>query len=140
MELLLNLIWLALALPAFWMWRRMPVHARNAHWFGCCRPFLLLACALVLLFPVISATDDLHAMRPEVEESNPFNRQLKNSAAARSGACAHASGIIVFHATGFAENRNDEPCGVVSVASSITPESSFFREQVSRGPPGIDLS
>ncbi|MGD0790332.1 MAG: hypothetical protein ABR920_01060 [Terriglobales bacterium] len=28
-----------------------------------------LGCALVLLFPVISATDDLHAMRPEMEES-----------------------------------------------------------------------
>jgi hypothetical protein len=140
MELLLNLIWLALALPGLWMWRKMPARVRNPHWFGRCRPFLLLACVLVLLFPVISATDDLHAMRPEIEESNPFNRQLKNSAGARSCACAHASGIVLFHSIGFAENGYDEPCGVVSVASSIAPESSFCSEQVSRGPPSINLS
>jgi hypothetical protein len=140
MELLLNLIWLAMALPGLWMWRKMPARARNPHWFGRCRPLLLLGCALVLLFPVISATDDLHAMRPEIEESNPFNRQLKNSAGARSGVCAHASCIVLFHSIGFAENRNDEPCGVVSIASSTAPELSFFREQVSRGPPSIVLS
>lgn len=33
-----------------------------------------LGCALVLLFPVISASDDLHAMRAEMEESSPGKR------------------------------------------------------------------
>ncbi len=34
----------------------------------------VLGCALVLLFPVISASDDLHAMRAEMEESTPGKR------------------------------------------------------------------
>ncbi len=64
MELLLNLAWVLLALPGYWLWRRA-VDSRHASSRQC---LLALGCALVLLFPVISATDDLHAMRAEMEE------------------------------------------------------------------------
>jgi hypothetical protein len=66
MELLLNLAWLLLALPAYWLW-----HARNhgrARRFSPFQFLLTLGCMLVVLFPVISATDDLCAMRAEFEE------------------------------------------------------------------------
>jgi len=66
MELLLNLCWLSLLLPAFLLWRQRTCST------GSDRPavfFCALGCAMILLFPVISATDDLHAMRPEMEES-----------------------------------------------------------------------
>lgn len=71
MELLLNLTWLLLGVPACWLWRRTDRRA------GSLQCLLTLACALVLLFPVVSATDDLHAMRPEMEESSPTKRALK---------------------------------------------------------------
>ena len=69
MELLLNLLWLFLAMPAFWLWHysRTAPEKRRSSPIHC---LLALGCLLVVLFPVISATDDLHAMRAEMEEPN----------------------------------------------------------------------
>ena len=67
MELLLNLLWLLLAVPAFWLWRLAKNSPGTSK--GCSYCWLTLACILILLFPVVSATDDLQAMRPEMEES-----------------------------------------------------------------------
>jgi hypothetical protein len=68
MELLLNLIWLLLVVPALWVWRRRTCEpggqVRRSQ--SC---LLILGCILLLLFPVVSATDDLQAMRPEIEEA-----------------------------------------------------------------------
>lgn len=73
MELLLNLTWLLLVLPGYWLWRR-GVQSRLATSQQC---LLALGCVFVLLFPVISATDDLHAMRAEMEESSPGKRAVR---------------------------------------------------------------
>lgn len=79
MELLLNLAWLLLALPAFWLWRRsFRTRARGS--CSSLQCLLALGCLLVLLFPVISATDDLHAMRAEMEESSPGKRSARQAA------------------------------------------------------------
>jgi hypothetical protein len=40
----------------------------------------VLGCIVVLLFPVISASDDLHAMRAEMEESSPGKRGVCQAA------------------------------------------------------------
>ena len=74
MELLLNLCWLSLLLPAYLLWQRWTSSTGPGSPAGspavCPLVFLCaLGCALVLLFPVISATDDLHPMRAEMEES-----------------------------------------------------------------------
>ncbi|MGA9978772.1 MAG: hypothetical protein WBQ08_09065 [Candidatus Sulfotelmatobacter sp.] len=83
MELLLNLAWLLLALPAYWLWRRS--FATRAQGRLSSRQCLLaLACLLVLLFPVISATDDLHAMRAEMEESSPGKRSARQTTGEKS--------------------------------------------------------
>jgi hypothetical protein len=71
MELLLNLAWILLALPGYWLWRQRTARASSR------QCLLSLGCALVLLFPVISATDDLHAMRAEMEESSPGKRTVR---------------------------------------------------------------
>jgi len=68
MELFLNLCWLLLAVPAIWVWHEAR-SAQPGRRFQSRRSLLLLACLVVLLFPVISASDDLQAMRPEIEES-----------------------------------------------------------------------
>jgi hypothetical protein len=71
MEVLLNSIWLLVALGAFRFW-----HAEQAGAATCRRQHnnryrvAALACALVLLFPVISVTDDLHAEQAPMEDSS----------------------------------------------------------------------
>ena len=78
MELLLNLAWLLLALPACWLWRhsRRDRARRN---FSAVQCLLVLGCVLVMLFPVISATDDLCAMRAEIEESPAGKRGIRQA-------------------------------------------------------------
>jgi hypothetical protein len=67
MELLLNLAWLLLVIPAFCLWRA----STRGHEARQSRLVLLvLACTLAILFPVVSASDDIQAMRPEIEESS----------------------------------------------------------------------
>ncbi len=79
MELVLNLAWLLLALPAYWLWRR------SVRRFGPLQCLLALGCALVLLFPVISASDDLHVMRAEMEDS-VSKRTVRQSGSDRNSA------------------------------------------------------
>jgi hypothetical protein len=78
MELLLNLAWLLLAIPAYWLWRNS-TPANRTHRFSSLQCLLALGCVLVLLFPVISATDDLHAMRAEMEESPVSKRSMRQA-------------------------------------------------------------
>lgn len=74
MELLLNLAWLLLALPAYWLWRR------GTRRFSSLQCLASLGCLLVLLFPVISASDDLHAMQTEMEDSSISKRTVCQAA------------------------------------------------------------
>jgi hypothetical protein len=71
MEVLLNSIWLVVAISAFLFWwtgeEQGAVRHRDHNTRYC---FLALACALVLLFPVISLTDDLHAEQAAMEDSS----------------------------------------------------------------------
>jgi hypothetical protein len=83
MELLLNLAWVLLALPAYWLWRR-DVELRTARRVSSLQCLLALGCVLVLLFPVISASDDLHAMRAEMEDSSISKRAVRQAATDKS--------------------------------------------------------
>lgn len=85
MELLLNLAWMLLALPALWLWRQ-DTGARAARRVTSLQCLLALGCALVLLFPVISASDDLHAMRAEIEESATSKRTMRHVAGDKTSA------------------------------------------------------
>lgn len=79
MELLLNLIWVLLAVPAFWLWRREAVPTRRNRYLSPARCVLVLGFVLLMLFPVISATDDLRAMQPESEESSSGRRAIRSA-------------------------------------------------------------
>ncbi|SPF40623.1 hypothetical protein SBA1_310033 [Candidatus Sulfotelmatobacter kueseliae] len=83
MELLLNLAWLLLAVPAYWLWR----NSRSAgaeYKFSSLQCLLALGCLLVMLFPVISASDDLIAMRTEMEESPLSKRSIRQAGGDKS--------------------------------------------------------
>jgi HAMP domain-containing protein len=73
-ELFLNILWLLLLGPGIGLW------LRRRRTTSSLRFFVALACLLFLLFPVISASDDLHAMRSEMEESSPGKRVLEQIA------------------------------------------------------------
>ncbi|MFZ0542893.1 MAG: hypothetical protein WBQ87_17640 [Candidatus Sulfotelmatobacter sp.] len=105
MELLLNLAWLLLALPAYWLWRR-DADLRAARWVTSLQCLLALGCALVLLFPVISASDDLHAMRAEMEDSSISKRAVRQAGSDRNSAWA---------------NRLQGPSAVVASAVRLAP-------------------
>jgi hypothetical protein len=83
MELLLNLVWLLLLLPSYWLWRH-GAGARLARKVTALQCLLALGCVVVLLFPVISATDDLHAMRAELEESATSKRTVRQAASEKN--------------------------------------------------------
>lgn len=138
MELLLNLVWLMLALPAYWIWRREARSACEGNAGKSVRSVLVLTCILMLLFPVISATDDLHFIRPEMEESTSSKRTLKQAAddKAPSSLKVAASPLAVS-----AEITVLEPtvcaCGLVFI-SAITPPLSISHESLPlRGPPAF---
>jgi len=70
MELLLNLVWLALALLAFTAFVRGR-KASAGHPRASYRTALLaLASVVVLLFPVVSASDDLHPTQAVLEDAS----------------------------------------------------------------------
>lgn len=91
MELLLNLAWLLLALPAYWLWRECQAPHSRRH-FSSRQCLLALGCALVVLFPVVSATDDLHALCAAVEESPISKRSVRQASSEKAAPaqCHHA--------------------------------------------------
>jgi len=78
MEYFLNSCWLLLFVVAFRIWRRQTQCVRKRS-CGELQRLVSLVCIVFLLFPVISASDDLHAMRPEMEESSSSKRTLKKA-------------------------------------------------------------
>jgi hypothetical protein len=73
MELLLNTFWLVIAAAALGIWIRQ--WRRGAKRRDLPLPLFALGCVLVLLLPVISATDDLHAT-PLAVEASGFSRKI----------------------------------------------------------------
>jgi len=72
-ELFLNLAWLLLLLPAVLLWRRRHYSVSGT------TALLTLACLLLILFPVISASDDLSLMRAEMEDASGAERTAVSS-------------------------------------------------------------
>src|SRR5579864_6808276 len=85
MELSLNLAWLLLALPALWLWRASATTSFRRK-FGALQCLLALACTLAVLFPVISASDDLLVMRSEAEEAPVGKRMTRPASHEKSSA------------------------------------------------------
>jgi hypothetical protein len=76
MELLLNLAWVALVLAAFsaLLRSRSATSQRPQLPYG--KALFALTCVLVLLFPVVSASDDLHPAQAVLEEATKRIQQF----------------------------------------------------------------
>jgi hypothetical protein len=138
MELVLNLFWLTLAVPAVWMWRQESACAEDCQGFDRIRPFLLLGCVLMLLFPVVSATDDLHAMRQEMEES-PSKRMVKQAGGDKSFAGLSSPGALAALILPVSLGPSCEVCGQVLLVSAVLPQPTHSKERASRAPPFSSL-
>ena len=66
MEIGFNLLFLAIAVSVFCAWLRCRV--TDSRRLGFIQGLLVLSCILVLLFPLISITDDLHSSSDVAEE------------------------------------------------------------------------
>ena len=78
MELLLNLAWLLVATGAIVLWLYQKRDGVFTGRMGLLLPSVALACALAVLFPAISATDDLHAAQLAVEASDVARKALRS--------------------------------------------------------------
>jgi hypothetical protein len=70
MELLLNLIWLAVATAALLVFMRRRIVSTSVSQVPVGSAFLALACMLFVLFPVVSASDDLHPTQAVLEDAS----------------------------------------------------------------------
>jgi len=140
MELLLNLLWLTLALPALWVWRRVPEEACGSRAPQRLKACLILICLLMLLFPVVSATDDLHAMQQEMEESSPSKRTVRQSAGnSFANAWPTADGFFVQPVSQTNICGSGEVCGIVLLGAVPVPEEARTCPRGPRAPPHSSL-
>ena len=139
MELLLNLAWLLLVLPAYGIWRQGAV-AKRQNRFNSLQSLLALGCLLVLLFPIISATDDLHAMRAEMEEPGTSKRSVRQASPDKFSVKVsrmHHSPAILQNAIPFALSCDSWRESVIT-SSSPLPAPSLLR--AGRAPPIFSLA
>jgi hypothetical protein len=138
MELLLNLCWLLLALPAYLVWRR-DTRAPGSVGKVYSRSALLLGCVLMLLFPVISATDDLSAVRAETEESSAA--KIFRSANDKSApGTSHCGSTPAQSQSLFALDPGEYRSGLVNVSSTSSITLVVTATAPSRAPPVLAFS
>jgi hypothetical protein len=135
MELLLNLVWLTFALLALGLrW-----HARTERHCNRLTPLVVLSCVLILLFPVISVTDDLHPIRPEMEESS-VSKKIKAARHASSNHSAVFDSLPTQSACSFLFSRNNRIYGQVLADLALLPETAQLCKDACRAPPTSALS
>jgi hypothetical protein len=135
MELLLNLLWLTLAIPAIWVWLRQSLPGKRSHLVGGISAIILLGCVLLLLFPVVSASDDLHAMGTEIEESCPSKRIVKQASTQHPRVPITGDGALLVEAVHSTVNPQTEVQGRVFGLSVGTPLHAELCSFGGRAPP-----
>jgi len=122
-----------LVVPAFLVWRRVRESPRHR----CAQSMLVLACILALLFPVISATDDLHPIRAEMEESSPSKRIVKQSPGAGPAAWTHVGKTPARPVSGVMFGKGNEAADSVSESLAILPQRVVTGTVWCRPPPSV---
>ena len=135
MELLLNIAWLALAaLAALFSWRVSTTDRRLGH---LCRSHfvVLVGCLLTILFPVVSASDDLISMRTEMEEFLSSSSSVKQRAGSDSPTWASDVSTAAEPVRGIPVRPEKEPIGLVSEFPSTSDPQTLLQSIGCRAPP-----
>lgn len=133
MELTLNLFWLLLTVPALMLWRREGLGCRHSH--RSCILLLSLGCLLILLFPVISASDDLRAMRMEAEDPVRGDTLRGLSAAGSSHSPGHESPVFALPPAQVFISLGTPRWGATVPAATPNAGSQFVATRAGRAPP-----
>jgi hypothetical protein len=113
--------------PGAYLWLRQRRSAKPIFQFS-----IALACLLFLLFPVISATDDLHALRQEMEESSTKRTQKQVS---KRSAAHDFSAPPVQLASAVSFPPSNLVCGCVLAFSASVAASGHTDNSAARAPP-----
>ena len=124
MELALNLLWLAVSALLLAAWLRAPSRRRLG---GLTQGFMLLGCVILLLFPPISISDDLHATLDAVEEVSVSARKAHPVSFAQHDAGYAYPARDAFIRLSFVET-------VIALGPSL-PRCAVVTSAVSRAPP-----
>ena len=123
MELALNLLWLVISACALAYWLRLRSEQENAP--GMLRSLVVLGCAVLLLFPSISVTDDLHFSSDAVEASTFSVRKAHaTSQVHHFTIAASALTLIVFF---FSSERLSADEGATPRTVGLRPDTRLVR-------------
>jgi len=120
MELFLNLVWLTLSVAVLASWAMRLRKRCGVIRISAAKSFLVLACIMVFLFPVISMTDDVQFMVMCIE-SNGSALEISNSmkfdhAVAALPSASSIDLVRVYHAQWSRQNTDDGQAWVLPVA------------------------
>ena len=138
MELILNLLWLLTALGAFAWWKPQLARAgrKARRGYQALSPFLALACALAVLFPAISVTDDLHPQLAVIEDSSASRRSVASVGGSHGhsnhGPLASPPALIP---APFQPLGGRTVCESLNVPDSFHPAKTLARAACERAPP-----
>ena len=137
MEIALNLFWVMIVVAAYALWLRRPLYrglpARRRQERAAA--LLVLACVLVLVFPIISATDDVRSAREFLEEptsDQPLLKSLELQKRAPLGVSPAPVAALAQSALAFGALR---PLGLVSVVDPSAHDFQPLRPAPGRAPP-----
>jgi hypothetical protein len=137
MELLLNLMWLLLMVPAYLLWRDSRRHPQ-AHRSSLV--LLVLACTLAILFPVVSASDDIQAMRPEMEEAASRDAITSSHQTRLQHSVQHSTGGVALLASLLARHAEAHALSTVAPLLCHVPACISLESLSARAPPVAPFS
>lgn len=136
MELLLNLVWLGIAIASYVIlgWR-LARRGRKATSPRRVQSIMALSCVLAILFPVISLTDDLHEMQATLEEASSARLVIKQCGATHLLTAKRALHSIHLAAPSFATAMHWTVLGGVTIQKVSRPSPGVQVSKLSRAPP-----
>lgn len=134
-ELVLNLVWLGVAVIGFaalWRARSRP-HIQRHQGLA----FLALGCVMFLLFPVISATDDLHSSEFMTDEAYSGQKLVRSLPSVRQAACSPATLAFVMIVLSGTQAFNFYEKLSVIPSRVIDNQFAYLRSVPDRAPPSV---
>lgn len=134
MEVLLNICWFLLIAPGAVLWVRSRANSRPL------QSAAALACSLILLFPVVSVSDDLRAVCQEMEECGASKRVITKAGSAIPGSQDHFGYFPAIGTATVSIHACDEPSDDIRGAERLLPKLTVGSAQRGRAPPFLFLS
>jgi hypothetical protein len=140
MELALNLIWAVIAVVSYaLLFRYLAAHRTELNPVSSRSHCVALTCALAILFPVISLTDDLQEMQATLEESSTSVLAAKKSVVTLNLDHQRILHRIPFH---LASNATSADWAVLGFLSSHQEPRSLpgqLHVEIGRSPPSLAI-